>query len=262
VVLRLRSDILRSPSQTVPRRLMSTESVSVGVSSVALGVMPRAPRSAVGVAGSILHTSCIVPALLPLRVSPYEHHNRWQCLASVSQGREWKDDVSDGSEAGLECSVDLLSVSTASDESLARLDVEEVVPPVREVRPPDPVRQSLRPLSGALATTVNKKSKSRRRGGKKVDGESTGTVDFVVAAYTALFLHDMGAPTAHSVQSSDLHVIISMSVDLGCGVLFLFERVSSFPVSSFQLSSFQLSSSLCCTVVSSRVLYRAERTGH
>ena len=146
------------------RRLMSTESVGVDFSVVASGVLPRAPRSAVGVAGSILPSSCITPALLPLRVSPYEHRNRWQCLDSdvVSQGGKWKDDVSDGSEAGTECAVDLLRVSAMSGESLATLDVEEVVPPVREVRPPDPVRQCLRPPgppSGTMARNVklNKK---------------------------------------------------------------------------------------------------------
>jgi hypothetical protein len=81
------------PSQTMSRRLMSTESVGVDVSVVASGVMPHAPRSAVGVAGSILPLSCIIPALPSLRVSPYEHHNRWLCLDSVSdvvsQGPNW-----------------------------------------------------------------------------------------------------------------------------------------------------------------------------
>ena len=139
VLVVLRDGLL---SQAMSRRLMSTESVGVDISVVASGIMPRAPRSVVGVAGSTLPSSCILPALLPLRVSPYEHHNRWQCLDSdvVSQGGKWKDDVSDGSEAGTECAVDLLLVSAVSGESLARLDVEEVVPPVREVRPPDPVR--------------------------------------------------------------------------------------------------------------------------
>ena len=175
------------------RRLMSTESVGVDVSVFALGVMPRAPRSAVGVAGSILPSSCIGPALLPLRVSPFEHHNIWHCLDTDSdcQVGKWKDDVSDGSEAGMACAVDHLRVYGVSEESLARLDVEEVVPPVREVRPPDPdsVPQHLRPLSAAVTSrVVNKQWKAlgpRRMRGKKVkkvDGKPIRTV----AGFTAL----------------------------------------------------------------------------
>jgi hypothetical protein len=199
------------------RCLSFTESISrvVVVVVVASGTMTRAmPRSAVSDGGSIPPASCVISAVLSLRPSPSEHHNR--CLESVSQGKKkWKDDVSAGveTEAGSvsECSVDLLrvpavTVTAVSGESLAALDVEEEVPPVKEVCPPDPdtVRQECRPLSGTLVRALTEKWRTLCMGGKKkVDGKSTGTV----AAYTALFLSYLRALTAHDVQSSDIHVI-------------------------------------------------------
>jgi hypothetical protein len=192
------------------RCLSFTESISrvVVVVVVASGTMTRAmPRSAVSDGGSIPPASCVISAVLSLRPSPSEHHNR--CLESVSQGKKkWKDDVSAGveTEAGSvsECSVDLLrvpavTVTAVSGESLAALDVEEEVPPVKEVCPPDPdtVRQECRPLSGTLVRALTEKWRTLCMGGKKkVDGKSTGTV----AAYTALFLSYLRALTAHDVQ--------------------------------------------------------------
>src|ERR1700721_477107 len=59
------------------------------------------------------------------------------------------------------------------------------------------------PRQSGCGRNGKKKREGLRMGGKKMDGTSIGTV----AAYTALFLRSMGALTAHSVQSTDLHVI-------------------------------------------------------
>jgi hypothetical protein len=239
-MLAFQSTVGRKPPTDESRdgRLMSTELGSVDVG--AGGVTPLVPCAAVAVAGSTLPATGVGPALRPLRVSPYEHDNRWQCLSSVSQGTEWQDDDSDSSlssETGHECAVDLFGVAKStvmvSGDSLARLDVEKVVAPVKKVRPPDPVRECLRPLSGAWACTVDKKWKALRMRGKKAKGKSPGTV----AAYTALFLRYLAAFSAHGVQSSDVHVIgryvegIKMehealyTVMLGAQMLLLYETL-------------------------------------
>ena len=210
-----RSVFLRISDSTLSDRLMSTQSVAVDVGA-RRGVTPRVQWTAGDVAGSILPPArCMIPATprSSLRVSPYAHHNRWQCLESVSdcvtQGmKEWKDDGSDDSEAGFGCgAVDVVSDSTVtvSGASLASLDVEEVVPPVKEAWPPDPAYRSRRSLYRASASTsrLYKKWTSLRMGGRKVKGKSTGTV----AAYTALFLRCLRAFTAHDVQSSDVDVM-------------------------------------------------------
>ena len=188
-------------------RPMSTERGSVDFGTV--GVQPLVPCTAVGSAGSVLSADCVDPTLRPLRVSPYEHDNRWQCLASVSQGTEWEDDASDSSGAGRGCAAPFFGAAQltvmVSGESLANLkvDVEKTIVPVRKVRPPDPVGGSLRPRSGARPSSGDERWSTLRMGGKKAGGKSTATV----AAYTALFLRCLTAVSADGAQSSDLHVI-------------------------------------------------------
>jgi hypothetical protein len=199
------SSFVSLADESCDSRLMSSEVDSVDFWSG--GVQPLVSCAAVAAAGSILPVSCVGPTLRPFRVSPFEHTNRWQCFASVSQGTEWQDGDSDGSEAGHACAVELFAVEESavavSGESLARLDVERLVAPVKQVRPPDPVRVCLRPLSGAWTGQVNRKRRALRMRGRKAGGKSAGTV----AAYTALFLRDLAAFSAHGVQSSDLLVI-------------------------------------------------------
>ena len=187
---------LAESDESCHSRLRSTELDSVDV--WAGGVQPPVSCAAVAAAGSILPVSCVGPALRSLRVSPFEHNNRWQCFASVSQGKEWQDDDSDGSETGHGCAVDLFGVEESTDtvamsgESLARLDVEKAVAPVKQVGLPDPVRVRRRPLSGAWTGNVNKKWRALRVRGDKADGNPAGTV----AACTALFLRHLAAFSA------------------------------------------------------------------